>query len=66
MKNIIRRFTPKSQRSKSNIAIILTAAVLIEATSAIQYFYAKEGIRKEVEQRAESELKAKSLEIQNV
>lgn len=66
MKNIFSRFTPKSQRSKSNIAIILTAAILIEATSAIQYFYAKEGIRKEVEQRAEGELQAKSLEIRNV
>jgi sigma-B regulation protein RsbU (phosphoserine phosphatase) len=32
----------------------------------VQYYYAKEGIRQEVEHRAESELKAKSLEIRNV
>ena len=65
MKNPL-RLIPESLRSKGNIAIMLTAAVLIEVTSIVQYFYAKEGIRKEVEHRAESELKAKSLEIRNV
>ena len=56
----------KSLRTKSSLAIIVTAAVLVEITSGIQYYYAKEGIRQEVEHRAESELRAKSLEIRNV
>ena len=62
MKNII----PESLRHWSSLAIIITAGVLVEATTAVQYYYAKEGIRQEVEHRAESELKAKSLEIRNV
>ena len=56
----------KSLRTKSSLAIIVTAAVLVEITSGIQYYFAKEGIREEVEHRAESELRAKSLEIRNV
>ena len=56
----------KSLRTKSSLAIIVTAAVLVELTCGIQYYFAKVGIREEVEHRAESELKAKSLEIRNV
>ena len=56
----------KSLRTKSSLAIIVTAAVLVELTCGIQYYFAKEGIREEVEHRAESELLAKSLEIRNV
>lgn len=56
----------KSLRTKSSLAVIITAAVLVEITSGIQYYFAKEGIRQEVEHRAESELRAKSLEIRNV
>lgn len=56
----------KSLRTQSSLAIIITAAVLVEITSGIQYYFAKEGIRQEVEHRAESELRAKSLEIRNV
>ena len=56
----------KSLRTQSSLAVIITAAVLVEITSGIQYYFAKEGIRQEVEHRAESELRAKSLEIRNV
>ena len=66
MSNILKRVVPESLRQKSNIAIIVTAAVLVEATSAVQYYYAKVGIRQEVEHRAESELRAKRLEIRDV
>lgn len=66
MKNSFLWFVPKALRSKSSLSIIITAAVLVEATSAVQYFFAKKGIQEEVEHRAESELRAKSLEIQNV
>jgi sigma-B regulation protein RsbU (phosphoserine phosphatase) len=55
-----------SLQTKSTLAIIITAGVLLEVTSAVQYFYARNGIRKEVRQRAENELRIKSLEIRNV
>ena len=55
-----------SLQTKSTLAIIITAGVLLEITSAVQYFFARESIRQEVEQRAERELRVKSLEIRNV
>lgn len=56
----------KALQRRSSLAIIITAAVLIEATSAIQYWYARKGIREEVKHRSESDLRGKSLEIRNV
>ena len=56
----------KSLQTKSSLALLITAAALIELTAAVQYWYAKKGIREEVEQRAKSELKVKNLEIQNI
>lgn len=56
----------QSQHTKWSLAIIVTAAVLIEVTSAVQYWYANEGIREEVSRRAESELKVKNLEVGKV
>jgi len=64
--NLFKKLFPEALRSKVSLAILITAAVLVEATSAIQYFFAKEGIREEVQHRAETELRAKSLEIRNV
>ena len=46
--------------------LIIIAAVLIEVTSFVQFWYAKEGIRNDVETHAISELRIKSLRIQNV
>ena len=54
-----------SQR-RAALAIIILAAVLIELTSVVLYLYAREGIRKEVELRAQNELYSKSLEIEKV
>ena len=56
----------KSWQTRSSLAIVVTAAVLIELTVAIQYWYSHEGIQHEVERRAKSELREQSLEIQNV
>lgn len=56
----------KSLQTRSSLAIIVTAAILIELTVAIQYWYAREGIEEEVVRRAKSELTVESLEIQNV
>ena len=63
--NILKRWW-KSVQTKSTLAVLITAAALIEITAAVQYWYAREGIRKEVEHRAESELKVKDLEIEKI
>ena len=55
-----------SLQAKSTLAIIITAAVLIGVTSAVQYIFASKGIREEVEHRAKAELQVKNLEIQKV
>lgn len=65
MKNIL-KLIPKEFRSKSSLGIIFIAAVLVEATNAVQFWYAKRGIKDGVERRAKGELRAKSLEIENV
>ena len=54
----------KTLQGKLSLAILVTAAVLIELTAAVQYWYAQKGIREGVEQRAKNELKVKNLEIQ--
>jgi sigma-B regulation protein RsbU (phosphoserine phosphatase) len=42
------------------------AAVVLEATACIQYFYSRAGIRAEAEQRAKTELRRAELEIEVV
>ena len=49
MKKLLKKIMPTSLRSRSSLAIIVTAAVLVEVTSAVQYFFAKEGIRQEAQ-----------------
>ncbi len=56
----------KSLQTRSSLAILITAAVLLEGTAAIQYIFARNGIRNEVRQRARTELQVRNLEIQNV
>lgn len=52
-------------KKKIGIVILVVAAVLLEVTSLVQYWFASESIRDEVVHRAHSELKVKSLTIQN-
>ena len=52
--------------SRSGLWIILVAAAVLEATSCIQYFTSRYGIRQEAEQRVQSELRKAELEIQSV
>lgn len=46
--------------------LIIIAAVTLEVTALVQYFFSRDGIRNEASQRAESELQAAELEIINV
>ena len=56
----------KSLQTRSTIIVLVLAAVLIELTSLVQYFYARQGIREGLEHRAKTELQLKGLEIQRV
>jgi sigma-B regulation protein RsbU (phosphoserine phosphatase) len=55
-----------SEHTKTTLAVLITAAVLIEITAVVQYHFASEGIRNEVSHRAEAELRVKNLEIARV
>ena len=37
MKSIVKKAVPQSLRSKTSFAIIVTAAILVEITSGVQY-----------------------------
>ncbi len=50
-------------RSHGGLWILICAALVLEATACVQYFYSREGIKKEVERRAVSELCRAELEI---
>lgn len=64
--SLLRKLWPETLRSKSSVALIVTAAVLVELTAGIQYWYAREEIKEEMQHRAETELRVKNLEIQKV
>ena len=54
----------RSLQGRSSIALMITAAILIQINGAVQYFFSRDGISKEVQQRARKELKVKNLEIE--
>ncbi|MBO2525559.1 MAG: hypothetical protein CW341_07665 [Bacteroidetes bacterium] len=51
------------KKSRTGIWIILVAAMMIAIIFCIQYFYGRASLRKEAEQRAQSELRRAELEI---
>jgi sigma-B regulation protein RsbU (phosphoserine phosphatase) len=53
-------------QTRGGVLMLLTAAILMQVGSAVQYYFARNGIRNEVRQRAVSELQVKNLEIQKV
>ncbi|MGX8713348.1 MAG: SpoIIE family protein phosphatase [bacterium] len=53
-------------QTRSSLMLLLVAAIIIEVMGAVQYIFAREGIRSEVKQRARTELQLRNLEIQNV
>lgn len=55
-----------SLQTRSSLALLVTAAVLIQVTGAVEFIFARNAIRKEVQQRARTEIKLRSMEIQNV
>ena len=56
----------QSLHTRSNLAMLIVAALMIQVGGAVQFFFARNGIRKEVDVRAQSEMKMKSLKIQQM
>ena len=50
-----------SRHLKSNLLLIITAAVLLEMISGVQYYYSHNLLETELEKRAETELMLKSV-----
>ena len=55
-----------SLQIRNSLALLILAAVLIQVSGAVQYYFARNGIRKEVEHRAKTEMTMKHLEIQQM
>jgi sigma-B regulation protein RsbU (phosphoserine phosphatase) len=55
-----------SLQFRNSLPLLILAAVLIQATGAVQYYFARNGIRKEVEHHAKTEMTVKHLEIQQM
>lgn len=55
-----------SQPAKTGILLVLVAALTLEATSLIQYYYSEKGLEKEASKRAETQLEATRNEIMDV
>ena len=58
--------TFKSLFTLQGLKLLLVAALLLEATSLIQFFFAKKGLQEEANRRAESELVINRLEVEKV
>ena len=50
----------------NSLALLILAAILIQVSGAVQYYFARNGIRNEVEHHAKTEMMVKNLEIQQM
>ena len=67
MKQKVKKDDSFIRRSRwTGLMLVLVAAVTLEATSLIQFFFSQNAIRQEAALRAESELESTRLEILNV
>lgn len=63
---ILSKIGSETKNVRSSIVLVVIAAILVELTSAVQYYFARQHIYETVQQNAETELQVKSLEIQKV
>ena len=56
----------KTLQARSSISLLIVAAVMIQISGAVQFYFARDGIRKEVDERARMEMSMRSLEIQQM
>ena len=52
-------------KSHSSLSVIIAAAILLQALSAVQYYYTRSLLADELEKRAESEITAKVVVMVN-
>lgn len=50
----------------NSLALLILAAILIQVSGAVQYYFARNGIRNEVEHHAKTEMMVRHLEIQQM
>ena len=55
-----------SLQIRNSLALLILAAILIQVSGAVQYYFARNGIRNEVEHHAKTEMMVKHLEIQQM
>ena len=55
-----------SLQIRNSLALLILAAVLIQVSGAVQYYFARNGIRNEVEHHAKTEMMVRHLEIQQM
>ena len=61
MKKLFRNFmTYLRKHISSSLGIIISAAVLVELINVVQFYYTRDLLRTEIEQRAQTELMAKA------
>ena len=60
---LLTKLSFKKQRSQFIIVMLVLAGLLTAATSAVQYWYAHEELRKSAHDHAKSRLELKSMEI---
>ena len=58
--------TKVKQAAKAGLMLVIVAALTLEASSIIQYVYSQKGIKEEASLRAQSEMEATKLKIENV
>lgn len=66
---ILRDFFDKGfirQSARAGMLIVVIAAVTLEATALIQYYFSKKGIKEEAEFRANSEMEATAMEMLDI
>ena len=55
-----------TENPRAGLTIVVVAAIVLEAIAMLQYWFAREGIRHEAENRARNELTHVNLEIKNI
>ena len=54
------------QSARAGLLLVIVAAITLEATGIVQYYFSQKGIKEEATRRAESQLEATKLKIVNI
>lgn len=56
----------RTLQARSSISLLIVAAVMMQISGAVQFYFARNGIRHEVDERARTEMSMQSLEVRQV